>query len=55
MEIDKELIEGCVRDMKFALTFIDGLKVFGLSGFTQSMLLNLRIIELEETLSNNDP
>ena len=52
MEVDRELIEGCLKDMRFAHEWLVGLqKTFpGLSHFMPLSMLSLRILELEEIL-----
>lgn len=54
MEIDRELLEGCVKDMKSAATYLNRIKEdFKIPTFIQAMQLNLRIVELQEILENS--
>ncbi len=51
MEIDRELLEGCLKDMKFAHKHLVSMsEVFRIPVFIPASMLSLRIIELQEVL-----
>jgi len=50
MDIDKELIEDTLKDMKMVHEYLIYIKKLGVPVFVQAAMLNLRIIELEDAL-----
>lgn len=50
MEIDRDFLSDLLRDLKFVQKYLLDIKKLGVPVFTQAMLLNLRIVELEEIL-----
>jgi hypothetical protein len=55
MEIDRELVEGCLSDMKFAHKYLVDISKMGIPVFIQASMLNLRIIDLESVLKESEP
>ena len=55
MEIDRELIVDCIRDMKYAHKYLVELGELGAPIFIPAMALSLRIIELEEAVDEFSP
>jgi|APSaa5957512535_1039671.scaffolds.fasta_scaffold939477_1 hypothetical protein len=53
MEIDRELVEGCLSDMKFAHKYLVDISKLGVPVFLQASMLSLRILDLETELRDN--
>ena len=54
MEIDRELLEGCLSDMKFVHKYLLDISELGVPVWVQASMLALRIVELEEVLKERE-